>query len=57
MKCFGRDTVLTQIYWLSHTQLFHFPASQLALILDSTAPAFGVKGFSMVHWAAGLSCT
>lgn len=56
-KCFGRDAVYTQIYWLSRAKLFRFPDSQLALILDSTAPAFGVKGFSMVHWAAGLSCT
>lgn len=27
---------------------FHFPASQLALTLDSIAPAFGVKGFPVV---------
>ena len=55
-KCFGRKAVFIQIYLLSHTKLFHFPASQLAAILDSAAPAFGVKVFPMVHWAAGLSC-
>lgn len=42
-KCSGRDAMFTQIYLLSHTKLFRFPASQLALILDSTTSSFWSK--------------
>lgn len=53
-KYFGREAVFTQICCLRHTKLPHFPASQLVPILDSTAPALGVKVFSMVHRACWI---
>lgn len=47
MKMFWqRYTVDLDIPIRQHTTFPHFPASQLALTLDSIAPAFGVKGFS-----------
>lgn len=38
-------------------ETFPFSCLSITPILDSAAPAFGVKVFPMVHWAAGLSCT